>query len=140
MEFAEEPLHRIFQKMIRLHYYRAHTLLEQDGIYPGQPPLLFALHHRDGQSQKELAEKLKIAPATITVMIKRMEKAGLLEKRQDKIDHRMTRIFLTESGHKAYLLVEATMNKLEEESFNHFTIEEKFLFKRLMIQVIENLK
>ena len=51
--------------------------------------MLFALYKKDGQSQKDLAKQLNINPATITVMLTRMEKAGLLERRKDPDDQRV---------------------------------------------------
>ncbi len=68
--------------MIRFHYYRTHVLLEEIGVYPGQPPMLFILNQEDGLSQKKLANKLKIKPSTITVMLKRMEKANLIVRKK----------------------------------------------------------
>lgn len=140
MKNTEDSIYHIFLRIIRLHYHRSHMLFEKDGIYPGQPPLLIVLSHCDGLSQKELAEKLMIAPATLTVMIKRMEKAGLVERKQDEVDQRISRVFLTEDGKKAYLRVNKTRNILENECFENFTVEEKLLFRRLMMQMLENLK
>ncbi len=42
---------------------------------------------------KELADKRKVKASTTTVMIKRMEKAGLVERKQDEKDQRVSRIF-----------------------------------------------
>ncbi len=136
----ERSLYHIFLGIIRLHYYRSHFLFEKDGIYPGQPPLLFILKRCDGQSQKELAEKLKIAPATLNVMIRRMEKAGLLDRRQDEVDQRVSRVFLTEKGHEAFLRTHETVHILETECFANFTVEEKLIFRRLLMQMTDNLQ
>ena len=66
----------ILLEVIRFHYCRTHKLLEDVGIYPGQPPMLLELKKKGGQSQSELANRLNIKPATVTVMINRMEKVG----------------------------------------------------------------
>lgn len=79
----KDSLYYIFLEILRLHHYRTHVLLDEIGVYPGQPPLLFIINKEGGQSQKELADRLKIKPATITVMLKRMEKANLVERKQD---------------------------------------------------------
>ena len=39
-----------------------------------------------------------IKPATVNVMIKRMEKSGFLRKEQDVQDLRISRIFITDKG------------------------------------------
>ena len=79
----QEPHHSLglaLANICRLHHARIHILLESVGLYRGQPPLLFALWHQDGQTHSELAERLHVTPATITRMIQRMEKTGFLER------------------------------------------------------------
>lgn len=135
-----DSLHYMFLEIIRLHYNRSHTLLDEIGIYHGQPPVLFILNKNDGQSQKELATKLKLAPATITVMVKRMEKANLVERRQDTEDQRVSRVYLTEEGREACKKAIEVMKDLDEECFGNFTVEEKVLLRRLLMQLRNNLR
>jgi DNA-binding MarR family transcriptional regulator len=114
-------------------------LLEKIGIYPGQPPLLFILGKYDGISQKELAEKLSIKAATITVMLSRMEKAKLVERHTDSEDQRISRVYLTEEGRKMNVESREALKTIEEECFSNFTVEEKVLLRRLFIQMRDNL-
>ncbi|WP_234702334.1 MarR family winged helix-turn-helix transcriptional regulator [Clostridioides difficile] len=72
---------------------------------------------KDGQSQKELADKRKVKASTTTVMIKRMEKAGLVERKQDEKDQRVSRIFLTDKGLEICNRVEEFNKELEREFF-----------------------
>ncbi len=135
----KDSLYHIFLEILRLHYYRTHVLLDEVGVYPGQPPMLFVLSKEDGQSQKELANKLNLKPATITVMLKRMEKANLVERRQDPEDQRVSRVYITEQGKEIYEKVNKIMKNLEEECFGNFTVEEKVILRRLLMQIRENL-
>jgi DNA-binding MarR family transcriptional regulator len=114
-------------------------LLEKIGIYPGQPPLLFILGKYDGISQKELAEKLSIKAATITVMLSRMEKAKLVERHTDSEDQRISRVYLTEEGRKMNVESREALKTIEEECFSNFTVEERVLLRRLFIQMRDNL-
>ena len=75
--------------------------MQELGIYPGQIPVLGLLAHRDGLSQKEIAERLRIKPPTVNVTVQRLEKAGFLYRKADEKDQRISRIYLTEKGHKA---------------------------------------
>lgn len=136
---SEDSLHVILMKIMRLHYLRTQALLDNTGIYPGQPPLLFALFNKDGKSQKELADTLKVKPATINVTIKRLEKTGFILRRIDEKDQRVTRIFLTEKGKNICNELLKINKQIEEECFYSFTVEEKVLLRRLLIQVRENL-
>lgn len=138
--YNSNSLYHVFGRVIRSHFQRMHAVLEGIGLYPGQHPLLFILGHRDGQSQKELAEKLKIKPATITVMINRMEKAGFLERRHDSEDQRVSRIYLTEKGKRTFTLVKEKLKSISDECFRDMTEEEKVILRRLLLQVSENLE
>ena len=80
----EDSLYAVFGQIMRFHYCRMHMLLEKLGVYPGQPPLFFALGKHEGQSQKELAKNLYVKAATITVMLNRMETGGWIERRPDE--------------------------------------------------------
>lgn len=134
-----ESLYRVFCQVTRFHYRRSHMLLEKIGVYPGQHPLLFSLSKRDGQSQKELAEKLHIKASTITVMLNRLEKANLIERQPDHNDRRVSRVYLTEKGKKTSLEVKKTLKRIEEEAFSGLTVEEKLLLQRLLLQMRQNL-
>jgi DNA-binding MarR family transcriptional regulator len=114
-------------------------LLEKIGVYPGQPPLLFIIGKKDGPSQKELAEKLHIKAATITVMLHRMEKAKLIERRPDNNDQRISRVYLTGEGKKVRDEAIMSLKTMEDDCFSNFTTEEKLLMRRLLMQMRNNL-
>jgi len=135
----KDSLHYIFLDILRLHHHRTHALLDKIGIYPGQPPLLFILNKKDGQSQKELADKLRIAPATLTIMLKRMEKVNLVKREQDSDDQRISRVYITDKGKKVCKKAMKALSNLEEECFGNFTIEEKVILRRLLMQMRDNL-
>ncbi|ABW20210.1 MarR family winged helix-turn-helix transcriptional regulator [Alkaliphilus oremlandii] len=133
-------LQHIFAQVIRLYHQRTQGLLDKVGVYPGQPFLLFALVHMNGQSQKDLAEKLNIKASTIATMVKRMEKVGLIERRQDPVDQRVSRVYITEEGKKVCEEVMKIKETISQETFCNFTEEEQLLLRRLLMQVHENLK
>jgi DNA-binding MarR family transcriptional regulator len=94
---------------------------------------------KDGQSQKELASKLEIKPATITVMLNRMEKSKLVERRQDPEDQRISRVYLTEYGREVCQEMNEIVKNIESECFSNFTMEEQVLLRRLFMQMRDNL-
>lgn len=137
--FSKDSLYGLFAELGRLHFLRSHSFLEKTGVYPGQPPLLFALYYKNGQSQKELAKKMRIQPATMTVMIKRMEKTNFIERKQDDKDQRVSRIYITEKGKNVCEQLIVISKGIEEECFQNFTQEEKMLLRRLLMQMRDNL-
>ena len=93
-----ETLDFLLAQNCHLHHTRAHHLFETLGLYRGQPPVLFELWEQEGLTQKELAVRLGVTPATITKMLQRMEKAGFIQRKQDSGDQRISRVYLTEAG------------------------------------------
>lgn len=130
-----DSLYDIFLQVIRQHYQLTYRLLDEIGLYPGQPPMLFALNTRDGQSQKDLANKLGVKPATITVMLKRMEKSGLVKRYQDIDDQRISRVYITDRGREICKELKRVKENIETECFKNFTVEEQILFRRLLMQM-----
>jgi DNA-binding MarR family transcriptional regulator len=110
-----------------------------NGLHPGQEPVMFALWRKDGQVQKELAEVLQLAPATVTVTLRRLEKAGFVERRRDPVDQRVSRVYLTARSNALRDQVEACIRATNEESLADFTPEEIDLLRRFLIRVTNNL-
>ncbi len=134
----EKSLQGLFLQVTRLHFLRSHNLMGNTEVHQGQGGLLVTLHFQDGQTQKELAHSIGVKPATMTVMIKRMEKNGLVKKEQDKEDQRTTRIYITEKGEAEYEKVQVIWDCMEKEMFANFTVEEKVIFRRLLLQMQSN--
>jgi DNA-binding MarR family transcriptional regulator len=129
----------LLAQVCRLHYARAHTLLEGLGLYRGQPPVLHALWEQEGLTHTGLAGRLHVQPATITRMIQRMEKAGFVACRADPEDQRVSRVYLTDAGRAIQTEVEQVWGVLENETFAGFTLQERMLLRRFFLQIRENL-
>lgn len=129
----------LFQQVMRLHFLRWHAQLEKIGLYPGQPPLLLALHGSGQLSSKELADRLMIKPATVTVMVQRMERAGLVQKKRDTKDLRKSIICLTERGEQTYQELQDVFAQLETECMANLSEEEQQTLIRLFFIVRQNL-
>ncbi len=55
---------------------------------------------KDGTPSTKLAPKMGMEPRSLTRMIKTLQDNGVIEKRTDKDDKRMVRLFLTKEGKK----------------------------------------
>lgn len=133
-----ESLTRMMAKLTRQHQYNSHLLLKDHEVHPGQPPLLFLLSRHEGLRQSELAERLRIKPATVTVMLNRMVKNGLVERRTDPKDQRVSRVYLTDRGWSAVDEVRSALQMSEAHVFEGITPEEKMLLRRLLLHMIDN--
>ena len=138
-ELNDDSLRNIFMQVIRLQFLRSHSLLEKTDMYPGQPPFILALDKKDGQSQKELGETLGVKASTITVMTQRLEKNGIVERKQDEKDQRKSKIFLTQKGKEVCEELKTIHEQITDECFKGLTVDEKVIFRRLLMQIRENL-
>ena len=134
-----ESLDFLLVQICRLHHARAHTLLEEFGLYRGQPPVLYALWEQEGLTHSELAARLHVKPSTITKMIKRMEKAGFVQRQPDLEDQRVSRVYLTDAGRSIQNQVERVWRTLEDETFVGFSLEERVLLRRFFLQIRDSL-
>jgi MarR family transcriptional regulator, organic hydroperoxide resistance regulator len=96
-----EQVFRAFLGTAKLHMHLMLRTLSANGAHPGQSMCLRLLSVNDGSAQRDLADMLHVARPTVTKMLQGMEKAGLVERRPDEADQRLTRVYLTAAGHSA---------------------------------------
>lgn len=127
-------------KMARVYQRQLHIFAGEKGLSPGQPPVLMTLKMHNGCTQKELCQFIAIKPATLTDILQRMEKGGLIYRKADGKDQRALRVYLMEKGQR--LLQEAIQigERMEEECFRNFTPEERVQFLSFMDRIIQNLQ
>lgn len=83
-------------------YQRAWAIMKEEiesyDLTPPQFGLLAFLWQQDGLTQVELSEQGQIDRTTIGGLVDRLEKIGLVERRQHPKDRRAYQIYLTELG------------------------------------------
>jgi len=90
---------RAFIAAGRLHGRLIGRLVDADeGMHPGQFFCLRVVGGHDGISQRELADELHVAAPSVSRMLQGMERAGLVERRDDERDQRVMRVYVTERG------------------------------------------
>ena len=85
-------------------------------------------------TQSELAQEICVQPATLTRSLDRLTRAGLVERRLDAEDQRMSRVYLTDEGRALHAPIEQIWHDLEAWSFANLTIEERLLLRRLLLE------
>jgi DNA-binding MarR family transcriptional regulator len=123
----------------RAHRARAEAALGKLGLHPGQEMLLLRLWTEEGIPQSQLAASMEVEPPTATKMLQRMERAGLIERRPDPEDARISRVYLTERGRALEQPVMEVWKHLEEQTVAGLTLTEQALLRRLLMQVLTNL-
>lgn len=90
---------------------RQGELLQPHGLHPGQDALLLEVWREPGLTQSILAARLGVESPTVTRMVGRLERVGLLERRRDADDARCIRIHPTPRSR----LLEASVKRVWEE-------------------------
>ena len=139
-EPTPERLGHLLNKVCGLRHRRMHELLDDLGLYRGQPSMLNALWAEDGMTHSLLAERLNKSPATITKTVKRMEKAGFVERRPDPRDERLSRVYLTGAGRDIQSAVEDVWRAFEEQAFAGLGEEELAVLRGLLLCICHNIK
>ncbi|WP_137156265.1 MarR family transcriptional regulator [Rhizobium sp. FKL33] len=67
-------------------------------IKPPHLDIMLNLYRREGISQQELARKLLVGRSNMSMLLPQLEKRGLIERRGDRQDKRVLRLFLTDDG------------------------------------------
>lgn len=123
----------------KTHRTLANDALTELGLYVGQEVFLHSLWEQDGLTQSQLVEQMCVQHATISKMVDRMEKTGLVTHQADAEDSRVTRIFLTEQGKNLEEPVRDIWDELEAQLVGGLSTEERLLLHRLLLQVSHNL-
>ena len=101
---------------------------------------LLALWDGKDVSQSELAARLCVQKATVTVALRSMEREGLVSREKDPDDQRVTRVRATP---KFLALGEGVRNawaRLDAETTAGLSAEERKLFGALLEKVATNLQ
>jgi DNA-binding MarR family transcriptional regulator len=103
----------------------AQLALNSIGLHFGQPRILFTIRHLQGASQKEIADRLHVTPASLATSLKRLQKAGFLARSIDDHDQRINNIELTERGHHVLHICKMQMDSIDRLMLQDFSSEEQ---------------
>lgn len=123
----------------KFHRQQVDIALRSHGLRVGQEMILLQLWAEDGLTQTQLAERVCVEPPTVSKMLQRMESEGLIERRADPDDARISRVFLAAASRSIEAAVGASWAGVEAQATAGMTCEERLLLRRLLVQMRENL-
>ena len=140
MQSIAETLGFTLAQLCRIHRSRVAEALSACGLHPGQEMLLMQLWVEEGVPQARLVELLAVEPPTVTKMLQRLERDGVIERRPDPHDARVSLVFLTPKGRDLRPQVEAAWQRVDQQAFASLRIEERMLLQRMLHDVRTNLE
>lgn len=109
----------------------------------GAPMILLTLYDtgQKGQalSQRELARRLFLSPATVAVSLRTMERGGYVARRVDASDQRRNLVSITEEGKHAVELCTQAFLAADARLLSDFSAGEKQLLTGFFIRMLRNL-
>ncbi len=141
-------MEEIIKKATMMLRYRDHEhrrIIEQlvqqiTGISHSQHLLLMQLSWFDFKSQKEIASKLNISPAAVTMSLKKLENEGYVQKNINPKDTRFNFVTLTEKGQNIVSLSTELFESIDHKLFEGFSQEEIQDLTSYLERIITNLK
>ena len=129
----------LFTDMTRIHTAYVERRLLPLGLHTGQGAIIAALGVCGPCSQKELAEYRHVSAATISVMLRRMEKSGYIQRSVSE-DGKCNLISLTEQGWDMYRTLLRDRQGESERVFAGLSAEERVLAEKIFQTVAGNLQ
>lgn len=103
---------------------RSARAIENLKIGAGQLPILKVLSDFGTMTQRQIAEEIRVTPATICGTIKRMERSGLIRREPSTEDARVLLVSLTEEGRQKSAQALQAVELPYGEMFRGFNEEE----------------
>jgi len=117
-------------------------MLDEMGITYPQYLVLLTLWENDGQTVNQISKELYLNTNTITPLLKRMEKTGIIARTRSREDERKVLITLTEQGkalkEKAYCIPEEILGKMGQTTSEVFQLKDQLHALIRQMEQIEN--
>jgi DNA-binding MarR family transcriptional regulator len=128
MLYLTDGVYRTFRGLSN----RFSQFAERYGIQPAQMAALQKLRYGDEIAVSDLAKQMGLLRSSVSGLVSRMEREGLIKKRKDEQDNRVSKIYLTEKGRT--IVRSLTSFSIETENFleNHLRKEELLLLSQLL--------
>ena len=128
----------IIMDLHRTHRNHVQEIMENEGLFYGQLPILEVVKELGCCTQKEIANKLKVTPPSVTTSVKRLMKKGYLSKSIDENDQRNTLISITEDGKKKTCSCREKFDELDTKIFRNFSENEQEELYQLLLKLNES--
>jgi len=104
----------------RMRSFETDSMMTQDSVRL----ILRELGHCDGCSQLDLVQKTHLKAPTVSVTLKKLEDEGMVTRRHDEMDQRVTRVYLSQKGQEHRRLVHERLHTVDSELMLGFDEEE----------------
>jgi len=122
----------VFTKAEHVIHKKEYETIKKSGLTPAQFGVLEALYNKGDLQICEIIEKILTTSGNITVVIKNLEKDGLVKRNPHSKDKRSSMISLTEKGKQVIESILPGHIKNIRNIFDTLTDEEKMTLKTIL--------
>jgi len=111
-------------------------------IHNAEIHMIMAIHGDEGIHVGGLAEKLHITKGSVSELLRKLERKGLVYKKTDPLKLSRLNVFLTEKGtlaHEHHLLYHEQLNQMLDMALRHHSPEQATFLEHFLEDVIAGL-
>ena len=114
--------------------------MREHGLTFAQAAVMSRLWRHDGLTQSELQEQVGVDASTLTGLLQRMTRQGLVRRRRDRADGRVLRVHLTPHGRALRPLINPEAEAANARLLDGFSAAERATFVDFMHRALRNLE
>jgi MarR family transcriptional regulator, transcriptional regulator for hemolysin len=115
-------------------------MLQQFELTPEQFSLIAELDKQDDITQKELADITEREQTTVTKIVDKLVKKGLVNRRHDSHDRRAIRLLITDAGRQLVSEIIPKIDEIETNAYQGFHQEDIKTLHTLIRKLHQNLQ
>ncbi|MFC6254171.1 MarR family winged helix-turn-helix transcriptional regulator [Secundilactobacillus hailunensis] len=146
MTYNSQDLLKEFSKLMQTFQQRGFSAFSKRGQQfwakqpqRGQMRLLLLLNKKDRLTNSQIVDELDIRPSSVSVMVKKMEAEGLVERHDSDEDKRVSLISLTDKGRETITSSHNFKTEFSDELFDSLSDEEKETLGQLLEKLTSGL-
>ncbi|HEV2889267.1 MAG TPA: MarR family transcriptional regulator [Frankiaceae bacterium] len=136
----QPPLGRLLGIAGRMTAARFQRLLESQGMTHAGWQVLLALTETDGLTQREVAERCYVTPATVTGVVDTLERDGLVTRVRGADDRRVVKVCLTDEGRARLARTKREAARQMDAVFGDLSARDEAVVRRFLDRTIERLQ
>jgi|GEM_PF-547029 len=130
-----------FMRADRFHQIAIEAQVNRFGIHRTQHIILvYLMRHPEPPTQAEIAKAFEISPAAVAVTLKKLESAGLIERKPCVDNSRANHIRITDAGREIVEQTHGRFVAVDTAMFDGVSDEEVELLEGILARMQENLR
>jgi DNA-binding MarR family transcriptional regulator len=114
--------------------------MREHGLTFAQAAVMSRLWWQDGLTQSELQEQVGVDASTLTGLLQRLTRHGLVRRRRDPADGRALRVYLTPRGRALRPVLTPEAEAANARFFQGFSAAERATFLSFMHRALHNIE